>query len=793
MSYDFARESLGILASDFGRESLGILPPDFSRESLGILASDFGRESLGILPPDFARESLGILPPDFGKDARTFFNMDQSDNKGHSLRSILNLSEYGRESLESGRESLGILHLTSLDIPEIILSAIPETDEVGNILDTAFLFPSPRKAIFSSISSQNSYFPSFSCDLEEPSKIYSLSKNETKSPDVYSAISDLNKAMMSPSVFQEQRLRINSCPCVDKENEMHSQSDKKFWSTGKVGKTKSLLRDFHGDQLDFDEDKVNILHDSIFIEGNHIAQKIADGSILNDVCVSDILDSTPQPSWPSDLDDSNTKEKDPPKPEADTIFKAIDKMIPEPSQSNTDIKLKTSTIDSTPVKSKDAKEILQNLSEILNSTNRSHQQRSQGRNLISSLAEILCEGPSESRSQNLDDSGHSSFNEPNDCSDKDKYCSYEVLDLSRKSIGEDSRDGKLYGQVLDLSISKLAKNIVDRRLSQSLCSVTPSIKQVSAAEVVKKRNSSVSGLDSSKNKTNNSNSSARSNDSQGSGSYLTNFGGKFKTKTSALGTKKGPLRAVIPVKEMKRNNNITPEKSRQRSSSTLQSKRTSTPINEPKLKPMAASTPTSQQVTDQKDTEGSNSHLSSFGSAGDKNSSKTENSPMKSNGMKVSVKARTNLPSSTLSRQRYSSGNVKLSGQLDGSKTRKSLPSTNTSKEKTNGTGPSIRKSIPKLEQVSLRRNSATEIKNDDNRRLKRSNSVGKETGLMSSLSKVRENLLNSPYFDFKKKSALIETNNNVGGDFAGKGKYSLLKPVNVLPKVKNYGKENLN
>nr|XP_023024730.1 uncharacterized protein LOC111512801 [Leptinotarsa decemlineata]XP_023024731.1 uncharacterized protein LOC111512801 [Leptinotarsa decemlineata] len=619
--------------------------------------NEYGRLSMSF--QDVGKESLGILPMDFEKDALSFSNISFSANRELGFKSIFNISQNGRESLDSGRESLGILQINKLDdrlgnedenIPEIMLSTIPENSEVfGNVLDTAFLFPSPRKTLFSSTSSQNSAFPSFnSGSLEEPSKIYSLSRIEPASSissmlDFNSVPSELNKAkMMSPEAI-EKRLRIHSTPG---ENEFHPSASKFFWSTGKKIKSKNLCRkSFHAENIEFDGEKENILHDSILIEGKHIAQKIADGSILNNDYGTSILDSTPQPSWPSDLEDSKTKEKDASPCESDVVFKTIDKMLPEP-QENIELRLKTSRVNSTPSKSKDAKEILQNLSEILNSTHRSDQQRSQGQNLISSLAEILCEG-TENHVQHLDDSGHSSFIEQNDMSDKYKYEDYEALDLSKKSV--DSKDSKSYEYTSNVSVNKFPKNILARRFSHSL-SLNSNIRKINLAEENKKRNYSASGLESSKNTTCNSNSSVKSNDSHGSGSYsITNINGKLKTKAVASGTKKGPLKAVIPVKDMKRNvSNFaqTPEKSQQPSSTSLQSKRTSTPINEPKLKPMAASTPTAEVAKDKeaeisKDNARSISKLSrvSF-----KKSSRNDKAPIiQSTSSKQPVKMRNNL------------------------------------------------------------------------------------------------------------------------------------------------------
>ncbi|XP_018577040.1 dentin sialophosphoprotein-like [Anoplophora glabripennis] len=611
---------------------MGILPPDFGRDSLGFMninTLETDRESLGIVQfresLSFRRESLGIM----------------------------NLKDLGRESLDSGRESLGILYVKSPDvkfgdeekrIPDIILSTIEESiGESSNVLDTAFLEPCSRKS--SALSCSSSVNPSFnSLSLEGPSRIYSVSSlrnfkdtmnlTYSNSSGLSSIHSPLNKGKIFSPGELGLRSKIQSVPesfqgqlsPLYHRREYGDASERRFWSADRTSCFRSLERSFHR-AIDFKEADISSeFHDSVFIEGHILAEKIADGSILNESSVGEVgvLDSTPQPDWPNDLSYNDNKSNEHTKSDTETVFKTVDKMLPtsnildmkfrisktdsnssnecgakanqsEPSQTS-ELVHNISDIHHEPRKvsmnKKDSKQILENLSELLNSTNRSDKQKSEGKNLLNSLANLLGEGKPGLRNDH-DDSGNSSINEHSDSPNKENHEFFEVLDLRIKSTDDlSSKVNSTRGDPLDLSLkSKRIESLVGKRLSQS-CSSTPNIKLASQTE---KKNASTSSLDMNKNKT--SNSSVASNDSKNTSNVKLQTSDKFKQKHYGSSMKKGPMKAVIPVGDMKKKNNSTgtPEKSELLISS-MQSKRTSTPINEPKLKPMAASTPTIKET-----------------------------------------------------------------------------------------------------------------------------------------------------------------------------------------------------
>ncbi|KAJ8915056.1 hypothetical protein NQ315_014311 [Exocentrus adspersus] len=637
-SSNMGRQSLSfhdLDASDFGRESLGILPPDFGRDSLlgfmDINSSETDRESLGIIQINpfmdsfsFTRESIGM-----------------------------NLQDFGRESL-NGRESLGILNLNSLDtnfgeektnVPDIILSTIEENTEANcnNILDTAFLQPYSDR--FSTVSSSSSVDPLFNrLSLEEPSRIYSVtsinSSKDIKSEIVGnstnlifsgSSVSSIQSLLNKGRFFSPSDLnrwsRVQSAPVASKDTPSHFSFEK-----SPVLKEADLSTEFL---------------DSVFIEGHIIAEKIADGSILNDVSSGEIgtLDSTPQPDWPNDLSYNNNNNKECQKCDTESVFKTVDKMLPQPLQDSLTIKLKSSKIENSllnndktgtslvkvantsnintesndeiydktsqtadepniskllhnisdiqhepkklPLAEKDAKQMLENLSALLNSTNHSDKRKSEGQNLLNSLADMLCQNNSGTQND-LNNFSRLSMNEQSN-SQITENC--ELLAMHTGSVNENTHKEILTRNEPNIPLKpKHIENLINKCISQPLGFANGNRKLEFG-----KRNVSESSLNSSKSKM--SNCSVGSNDSKGSGnSSKPNIGDRTRPKHFGSASKKGPLKALIPLEDMKKKGvPITPEKHKQKASG-VQSKRSSTPVNEPKLKPMATSTPTARPI-----------------------------------------------------------------------------------------------------------------------------------------------------------------------------------------------------
>ncbi|KAJ8985005.1 hypothetical protein NQ317_016916 [Molorchus minor] len=338
---------------------------------------------------------------------------------------------------------------------------------------------------------------------------------------------------------------------------------------------------------------------------------------------------------------------------------------------------------------------------------------------------MLSENKSNTRGS-PNDSGHSSIDHYSP--KEDKHECFEVLDLRMRNVGEVVSNGEPNANiVLDVPSPSQTKSNKEKRLSQSFSSRT-----VLPMKVTQKKNMSALGLDVKKDMSraasvNSSASSVNSNDSKtiNSASRLS-VAGKLRQKTVSQNAKKGPMKAVIPVGDMKKRYSlaVTPEKSK--ISSAMQSKRTSTPISGPKLKPMAASTPAGRPVKHQKE---------------------IAHSPLGKPDARCSF------------------------GRDQPSTPPSSLP-----------------KSL-NTESKFLRRNSVSEIKKSEGiGKLKRSNSVEKESGIMSSLAKVRQNIINSPYYHSKRNS-LRESNSNEAENRT-KG-IPVAKSVSLVPKLRTLGKEN--
>lgn len=186
---------------------------DYSDGNSLSISSENCRESLGILPPDFNRESFGFSNSAFIEELKR-----ESLDLGH-----LHLSRYEQESLICGKESLGLLQLSSLEAqygpqksksPDILITVLNESanESVCDIFNKAFIYPSPTK--YSTASSYSCI--SFNTNsFEEPSKIYSLpSSNE----NVFSnSLSDPICYTLGKQCFKldiDNRLRVNSLPIM---------------------------------------------------------------------------------------------------------------------------------------------------------------------------------------------------------------------------------------------------------------------------------------------------------------------------------------------------------------------------------------------------------------------------------------------------------------------------------------------------------------------------------------------------------------------------------------------------
>lgn len=679
-------------------------------------------------PLQEGKESLGILHPGFEEESNFFSG---SDKEHLSFKDILYF-----EDSDIGRESLGILQINNLNInfdneDEKVPSFLENVNNSNKIFDTGFLISSPSRRLVTT-STQYSDLSFNNTSLDYPSKIITITKNGQTNKSIFTpSYSLFNNAKFMTSTDLEVRSRAFSQPRVT-SNLM--EAGQFFWSTGKPTKTnRTFFENIHPEKLEFNDNADEMFHDSVFIEGNYIAQKIADGSFLDERFEHGLLDSTPQPDWPNDLNESvKSKESVDNKTSTDSVFKTVDKLLPiniEVSKRNSSTKSSNASS-----KSRDAKHILQNLSDIFNTTHKSEKQKSEGVLLLNNLFEMLNETQA-NKDDGLDDSGNLSIihNE----SDKNKTDS---------NVATNNKKETDCLQKIDSSVnSDIAETDTKKCVIASPCSAKKLPRKL------EKRNSSID-INSSRNRNNSNSSAVKSNDSNGSSSN----GPKIKSKLGMGGPKKGPLRAVIPVKEMKKGS-CTPEKSEQKTVK-LQSKKTSTPINEPKLKPVAASTPTLDDISNN-----SSPKCSSRKSFTNRSNSMTEQSSREY----VNKGSNASIPTtSKLRRPSYSS------------------PSS-ASKEKINGSPISVRfqdqRKIP-----PLRRNSVTEgIYNTQFR----NTSAVKENGLMSSLRKVRENLLKSPYYN-QKTGILVDSNNKIESNV--EKKVTFRKSPNSSVKLKKINKENV-
>lgn len=245
-----------------------------------------------------------------------------------------------------------------------------------------------------------------------------------------------------------------------------------------------------------------------------------------------MLDNIPHPNWQEFKS-----------PEKDIILK---EQIPNEiqSQSETDSKFNSSKVDQ---RSKDARELLNNLSEILNNTSQCDKQRREGQHLLNSLAELLSNG-SNVRSANLDDSGHSSF--INESSDPEKHHYSDILESNKENCSVTNSVRKVINDSLNKKEKSKLTNLCLKRLSLSLNSAVPlKLKQ---QNLLKTTNTSRTSMDNIRNKTDSSSFSVKSMNSTGGGRSFTSLHQNLKLKIKKEVSQKGPMKAVIPIKEIKK-------------------------------------------------------------------------------------------------------------------------------------------------------------------------------------------------------------------------------------------------
>lgn len=475
-----------------------------------------------------------------------------------------------------GKESLGILKLETLNAscnnehflhsPSASLTHQASKDVTNSPLNVAYLqLPSFRLNDKTESISSGSRFNSGSLMPSEPSNICSMTFERSEN--------FLNDAFVSN---KRQQRAVSDCTSKPREGV----------KVAPALSLPSVLNESAVDQANnkFENDFCDSFNDSVFLEAKNVAAKIADGSIVLNKCVQDVfLDHTSPPKL-VDLDEEEslnkdnkiysqplpqeviendgaltveTYEKDAVKKNLSNIFHSVER---RQSQSSSGSNGST----------RDPNEILFNLSTIINNERRDLRQSKEGEQLLYSLADILCtDNLSINKcNDNLDDSGHSSIEQ--DSNIHDVHGCFEVLDL--RVISKSSDDM----QALDLS----TKHKLDRgrRLSQSFT-------LASSPKLFNRL------------KSQSSSGSLVSNTKLGNASKL-----KPKKVEEKSQSAKGPLKAVIPVMNMAKRkdvggkinvSNLTPPKSGiSHLSSIFTTKRTSTPIAEPQLKPIAQSTPT---------------------------------------------------------------------------------------------------------------------------------------------------------------------------------------------------------
>lgn len=263
-----------------------------------------------------------------------------------------------------------------------------------------------------------------------------------------------------------------------------------------------------------------------------------------------MLDSTPAPNFNEILDEITTEVNE--KYHTETVFKMIDKMLPEKSNSSNGLdNLKTNNSQYS------AKDAIQSLAEILKSENLNEKRKTEGENLLKSLAGILCN--SKEISSNVNESTQSSI---------DRDC-FEVLDLRKKSNSDSEQT-----EALDLSVGTKKLTVTpncQRRASVSL----KEMNKVTVGHNEMIRRASESSLQSLSKEFTRSISiqSNQTGSSNASGTSVLNGPtlGKLKFKKTSA-TKSGPVKAIIGLaNKITTSPKIAPQ--------TNKYKKTSTPVN----------------------------------------------------------------------------------------------------------------------------------------------------------------------------------------------------------------------
>lgn len=859
-------------------------------------SSDMTRESLGILPSTILCRDSPTIGLSSVKEL-----LDTSMPSPRESLGLLNLS-----AMDLGRESIGIFNIQNQLLGrkstgnEILENYVLSDFNFENRLNRAFLVPHSR-VLLSSGSSNVSSNPSFhSKSLDEPSKILSLSSQKIIESSAILATSDPfneafqistsdNKNSVSQIVtegknpladhFQNTRNRIQSLPVTLEDNNMFADLNLKITMTNVSFPTDVVCRGVEDDS-EFD--------DFVFLEAKKVASIIADTSFVgdenSDLKEPNILDATPQPEWPTELDSSqnNLEEKlKSPNRDKEKILKQVDNMLGmQPVSLEEKLKIKSLNSDSnspenqsenvnkvskpprddkkweqiatpnfsgnllcnisknsqgneaenqscgsnnfsqniskisrssqdgitgnyscgsnnfshnlskiTQISEENVSRLLQNLSDILNDNeNFSQSQKKEGQHLLRCLTELF---NNNKVSSSAEDSGHSSVEgnrseeRKNDKNVVDNECKLpeganannceemcQALDLSYKGKNGSTEIKKgLPASLSPLSMGVSTQYVIKTpnhisQMNTSSTSITSNLSDTNNKNSSKAYHSRANNRsDGSTNSLNKSSASRESNISQ---NRISVGSGKLrKSKVGNIASKKGPLRAVLPVENMAKGSKSvpksglvpsTPEKN-DSSKVTLRSKRTSTPIQEPKLKPMAASTPAMRQSKGSKEN--------------------------------VSPALRPKY-SRSFSHQSNTSNNLQKPENVS-KITRESI--SGASKHV-------INKSRSNVEGSYLvRRNSMTEgtlsLQNDNDgpTRIKRSFSTGKEPKILSALTRVRQNILNSPYYNPKKGPA-GSSQMDVLREHVEKmdlKKYGQeLKKLSMVSQPKKSGKENL-
>ncbi|VEN47089.1 unnamed protein product [Callosobruchus maculatus] len=476
---------------DDSKESLGCLPPDFENDLDLIPGLHFPSSDIHELWDG----CQGFMHPDFELELNKFTSKQENMNDKDNFESNLPPLYFLRESL-SGKESLGILQIENLNTSfgESSLNPLNDTRDIIKILNTAHIF-NTSAGLDSSSGTQAA--------LIAPRKII-------KSDSDYLSSSTTPIYSLNRSSFPTQ-LRLTSS---------------------------TFLRE---------------IDDTVFKEKTNCSpQENADETLGNLSCImkdSDMiyLDCTPQPDWPSDLESSSTENT---RLKPGDIFNHIDKKVAPVLQSQnqkttatvfshheiTKLNSEASAGELHQTNDLTGEEHLQMISKILSKSNISVEQKSKGQMIILQLSEILCSIKCSSTAEEcsskctVNDSGNAS-RQYSQSFEKDKSDMYEVLDLSRK-ICETPKLDELPRNPINLSV--ISNDI--KKLNRSLSH--PNIK----TKAVEKTTQELK---------NNVNRDVKVNVIAPTPTSTAKIH-KIQMRKPSNITQKGPLKAVISVRDMRR-------------------------------------------------------------------------------------------------------------------------------------------------------------------------------------------------------------------------------------------------